>query len=191
MSSSFRLKKRREAGAVYDFGPPEDHYIRTTNECHPDYTAHPVGHPEGVKVCVRTVRARPPPRTPRPNPAVTQNRYYKFASRLYEPAAPLPVQLYNPDRYADRREPGQSYNLARDILRPEIKYDGTGIFPVRTPPNGRDLAPSESRPLYEFAVSAIRDEPAPYNVARLHQLLPLWKRSRALHSAARPGRAQK
>nr|QBK87007.1 MAG: uncharacterized protein LCMAC103_03510 [Marseillevirus LCMAC103] len=183
MSSSFRLKKRREAGAAYEFGALEDHYIRPANECRPDFTAHPIGHPDGVKVCVRTVRERPRG-PPRPNPAVTQNRYYKFASRLYEPAAPLPAQLYNPDRYGDRREPGQSYNLARDYLHPEIKFDGTGVFPTRTPRN-KGLAPHGGPPFYEFGVSEIPGEPAPFNVARLHQLRPLWDRAKAVHAQRR------
>lgn len=178
MSSSFRLKKRREALETWSFGPDADHYIRPWAECHPDYTAIPIGNPDGVKVCVRNRSSAPPP-SPLP-----PRKYHKFASRPYDPGRKSPVhmtrldqspavQLYNPDRYVDRRAPGQSYNLAHDYLRPEVKYDGTGVFPNRTP--SRD-----GTRFFEFGIEEVRDPPV-FDITRLQQMRPMWEEARVYH----------
>lgn len=51
MSSSFLLAKRIEEG--WHFGPQWDHYLANHKACHPDFSAIPIGHAGGIKVCVR------------------------------------------------------------------------------------------------------------------------------------------
>jgi hypothetical protein len=171
MSSSFRLFKRRQEKNLWTIpGPPEHHYIRPFGECHPEYTALPIGQPDGVKICSRT--APEIPYLPKPDPERTKNRYYKFSSRLYEPENPKPVQMLNPTAYDDRFGPHRGIYLAKDYYRSEVKYDGIGGYPLPT---------CTDRARYEYGVSQIADRPS-YDVTRLHQLAPMWERSVQYHS---------
>ena len=104
MSSSFRLFKRRQEKNLWTIpGPSENHYIRAFGECHPEYTALPIGQPDGVKICSRT--APEIPYLPKPDTERTKNRYYKFSSRLYEPENPKTVQMLKPTASEDRSGP--------------------------------------------------------------------------------------
>jgi len=171
MSSSFRLFKRRQEKNLWTIpGPSENHYIRVFGECHPEYTALPIGQPDGVKICSRT--APEIPYLPKPDPERTKNRYYKFASRLYEPANPKPVQMLNPTAYDDRFGPNRGIYLDKDYYRSEVKYDGLGGYPLPT---------CTDRARYEYGVSQISKRPS-YDVTRLHQLGPLWDQSVQYHS---------
>ena len=170
MSSSFRLYKRRQDKAVWTIpGDSENHYVRPFGECHPEYTALPIGNPDGVKICTRSVPEIP--FVPKADPQRTQNRYYKFASRLYDPANPQPVQMRNPSKYNDRFGPNRGIYLAKDYYRPEIKYDGIGGYPQPT---------CADRALYEYGVSMIPNRPG-FEVTRLHQVASLWDSSVDYH----------
>ena len=131
MSSSFLLYKRRQEKDIWTIpGPEEAHYVRAFGECHPEYTALPIGNPDGVKICIRS--APEIPESPGPDPEITKSRYYKFASRLYEPANPEPVQMRNPTAYDDRFGPNRGFYLSEDYYRPAVKYDGIGGYPKPT-----------------------------------------------------------
>jgi len=171
MSSSFRLYKRRQDKDVWTIpGDSQAHYIRVVGECHPDYTALPIGNPDGVKICTRTTPEMFIP--PRPDPELGVNRYFKFASRLYEPWNPDPVQMRNPSAYKDRFGPHQGYYLAHDYYRSEVKYDGIGGYPMPT---------CYDKALYEYGVAQIPDPP-PFEINRLHQLKPMWDESVRYHT---------
>ena len=132
MSSSYRLQ-RRASEEAWDFGSPADHYVLPQGECHPDFVAHEIGRPGGVKVCVR--RQKPEVKKPEvKSPLVyTRSPFGDQAFRapqrtfnLYSPGE-LPTQLENPYRLNDRRMTNELYALETNLYRKQVKYNGTGI----------------------------------------------------------------
>lgn len=173
MSSSFRLYQRRRNPQAWTVpGDAQNHYVRPFGECAPGYTALPIGNPDGVKICSKSYPEVT--KLPVADPEITQNKYYKFASRLYDPANPHPVQMRNPARYDQRFGPNQGFLLGEDYYKAEIKYDGIGGYPQPT------AAPTA---LYEYGVSVLPDPPQ-FERNRLHQLGPLWEQDIEYHSAA-------
>jgi hypothetical protein len=105
-----------------------DQYIRPWGECHPDFEAHPIGHPEGVKVCTR--RAKPPVPTSK---AYRQNGLHRYRMNLYDPTIEKPIQQYNPDAPVNRRIPNENYLVTKDYISRDIRFNATGLEGLRTP----------------------------------------------------------
>lgn len=195
------------SGGTYSYALPnsplggiEDRYVRINGECHPDFLTVPIGNPYGAKLCIR-----PPPRepyvsaaefqrqgairTPTPEKPFTPNGYYRGSVNLYNVYQKYPQQDWDPYAYADRRTLWEGDLIERDILREEVKYDGTGINPVRTPHQLFDA----DAPYFEYQQSFTTREdpqtglrtatswadtvvPPKYDVTRLHQPYVSWKR---------------
>jgi hypothetical protein len=193
MTSTFLLKKRFEKKDVWSFGDKsaplggwEDHYVRPYGECHPDYMAMPIGHPTGVKVCVRKYDG-PTPEDPN-KIAYENNGYHRGTVNLYDTKTDNPTQEWNPDYYSDRRVKWEGQLVHDDYLRWQPRYNGTGIRLVHAPTEGRDTG----RPYYQYAYSytpledprtgartaTSKNQSVPmikYDVTRLHQPYPQWK----------------
>jgi len=206
MTSSFRLKKRFDAAETWSFGSSdaplggwEDHYLRPWGDCHPDFMAIPISNPDGTKVCVRRnaygtkknfETEQKKQEAQRENFLDTNgglNGYHKFSLNLYDPTAKKPTQLYNPYRYEDRVPPNEAYNIRNDLIRNEIKYEGTGCVGVTTPlgresdgdlaaPFPKQLNPEKRKGFYlEYGYDIIKPPPR-YDVSRLHQPYEFWRK---------------
>lgn len=165
MSSSFRLQKRKEEKKLWEFGPYYDHYIRDIGNCHPDYEAHPIGHADGAKVCVR-----------RPKEKIDfleylqqfPQGYNRFCANLYDPRKKVADQISDNWEYRWRRMPNEAYALQHDLYRIPIKYDSTGTEALyQTDRNGY--------PYYLYGVDTLNKPKENYDVTRLHQLSSTWK----------------
>ena len=122
MSSSYLLGKRIEEG--WNFGPMWDHYIANHKACHPDFSAIPIGHAGGVKVCVR-------------KPASTEE--LKAISR---PKTPRERKAINAERAAANGATFRSFRLYTPRLTPVEKALGET---VARPPQLTNPYPLESR----------------------------------------------
>lgn len=154
MSSSFRLCKRKGECNVWSFGDQSDHYIREWGDCHPDFVAVPIGHPDGIKVCIR--KGSPYATkvgtkvgeigdearnfgvtnlTPSANCCGEKVRYpgviagdirYERSANLYAPRPSYDDRLN--DAYPDflRRLPYENYNVNHNYFRDEV-FNGLGI----------------------------------------------------------------
>ena len=101
----------------------------------------------------------------------------------------LPTQQWNPQYYSDRRTPYEADLIRDDYLRLPLRYSGMGIEALRTPHElmdaktpyleyGYSFTPKEG---YEYgdrvATSWSQTIPPPkYDITRLHQPYPIWKR---------------
>lgn len=200
MTSSFVLKKLSETPVNYSpslpgntLGGMEDRYIRILGECHPDFTAIPIGKPTGAKLCIRRTEADGRAIGTKLLEASKQNiannqGYFRGRPRLYDVNAEYPVQKWNPQKYCDRRTPWESELLRRDYLKMPIKYDGTGIKLSRVPQD-HDRA---QNPYYSYGYSFTPDSdpytgrriatdmsqtvpPPKWDVTHLHQPYTLFK----------------
>lgn len=185
MSSSYLLKKRREmrdpngelTWSVSKFGDPnnalggwEDHYITPghTHECHPDYEAIPIGNPYGFMVCKKKKYPNGKGFDSVHNPIDPSqfNGYNKYMADLYRPWRETEIQITDPYGYYDRVVPNESMLHQRDYLAREIRYDGIGVNPLRTPGN---------RKYMEYGFDYTKNPPYKYDVTQLHQKYPIWK----------------
>jgi hypothetical protein len=189
MSSSFRLLQRRKQQNIFgqktwyvgDPGRPlggdEDHYIRSFGDCVPGFEAYPIGNPEGVKLCVRRQGSSgcylgDKLQVDNPHPS-DYNGYNKYQADLYDPRKKTEVQMYNPQRYGDRRTPFEPEFIQKDYLRLPIKFNGTGLNPTKTPN-------TDGYKYYEYAYD--RSPPPPkYDVTRGIQPYPIWKARNEYH----------
>ena len=164
MTSSFRLQKRFENADLWNFGAQSDHYIRPWGECHPDFTAIPIGHPHGVKVCVRRVREGGKPKCE--NNSV-YNGTYGCSLNLYEPGAP-PTQISNPTLLEYRKVPDEEYLKKNDYFRNEpffVKEGGTGV----------QFNNASNRRYYPYDFKGGDPPPYKYDVTRLVQPYGRWR----------------
>lgn len=174
----------------------EDIYITPghTHECHPSYTAVPIGNPSGMMVCVKrrepstyregssTKRAGREANDPSHKPPIAEkNGYTRYAVDLYDPEARRPRQLVDPYDYADRIVPDEEYYHQFDYLARDMKYNATGVSPVRTP-YSRDHSLQKQTgtaslvPVYqEYGYSYTSSPPPLFDVTRLEQPYPVWK----------------
>lgn len=178
MSGSFLLKQRNLLGSAYDvsnFGAVDtelggwsSHVIKpmSTSRCHPNYEAIPIGNnPLGFAICRKKVIDGRTLDLPAPHVTGENNGYHKFASDLYDPKLTTQTQMYNPDRYYDRKTPEESYLQTNDYLTRNVRYNGNGIIPMNTPGG-----------LYrEYAFDYTPIPPPKYDVVRLQQPFELWK----------------
>lgn len=183
MTSSWLLKNRKlhaQRWGISNFGDPdnalggwEDHYLIPggTKECHPDYVAHPIGSPYGFMMCVKRkfpngqgLDAGP---TMCPFQPADNNGMKKFTSDLYDPHKRTQSQMYNPDNYYNRTTPNEEYLHRFDYLARPMWYDGTGVHPIHTP---------GPRRYNEYGFSYTTLPPYKYDVQRLQQPYPVWKR---------------
>lgn len=176
MTSSWALTQRKRMGNVWDiknFGESElDSYIvnGACRECHPNYKASPIGNPYGFLLCSKRVRKdgghvdTPMP----PNYDMgDKNGYHKFRADLYAPDDRLPRQLADPYGFYDRKVPNEGFLHVNDYLARDVKYDGIGVNPLRTP--GRHT------PYLEYGFSFTGTPPFKYDIQRLQQPYPLFK----------------
>lgn len=183
MTSSWQLKQRKlqkERWAVSNFGDPnnslggwEDHYIIPggTRECHPDYTAHPIGNPYGFMICAKRKfpngKGLDSGNTMCPMQVADMNGFHRYSADLYDPRKETQTQMYNPDDYYKRTTPHEEFFHTHDFLTREIHFNSTGIRPIHV---GGD------RKYLEYAMSYTNSPPSrKYDVTRLHQLYPIWK----------------
>ena len=146
------------------------------------------GHPYGTKKNFETEQKKQ--EAQRENFLDTNgglNGYHKFSLNLYDPTAKKPTQLYNPYRYEDRVPPNEAYNIRNDLIRNEIKYEGTGCVGVTTPlgresdgdlaaPFPKQLNPEKRKGFYlEYGYDIIKPPPR-YDVSRLHQPYEFWRK---------------
>lgn len=193
-------------------GGIEDSYIRLQGNCHPDFITHTIGKPGGVKLCVRkplvgsnavgcslNERIGDPLHHKARDIKERSQGYNRASPRLYDVKSDFPVQEWNPQYYADRRMPWEQDLLARDYQRWPMTYSGTGIKTLRTPSQLRD----EGKPYYQYGYSYTPNEdydtgmrtatrpdqsvpPVKYDVTRLHQPYPVWKREQEHMEATLP-----
>jgi hypothetical protein len=152
MTSSFTLQQIDKAKGAWTYALPnsslgglEDSYLKITGECHPDFTAVPIGNKYGTKMCVRNV-----------DPGVAANGcgvqrigdrlhekgrfeiekaqgYRRGSVNMYDPLQRFPTQEWNPDFYSSRRTPWQGQLTLADYLQhTNVNYNGTGIKPLHT-----------------------------------------------------------
>lgn len=183
MTSSLALSKRKEMGQLWMFGDQdnplggwEDHYITPlhTHECHPNYKAIPIGNKYGFGVCVKRkgIGGRYLDQVQFPVDPSKYNGYHRYSVNLYDPNETYPVQEWNPQYFSHRRMPLQSEHIRDDVSRLEMKYNGTGIEPVFTP--GKVCG--ESRGWQDYGYSYTQHSPAKYDITRLQQAYPVWKK---------------
>jgi hypothetical protein len=200
MTSSFiisNIDKRKEWKNRPLKGSPlgglEDTYIRMNGNCHPDFKAYPIGNPWGTKMCVR--RAESDGREigsalhQKAKEIIEDGQgYHRGSVNMYDPRIKTPVQDWNPQYYADRRTPWEQDLLRRDYLHWPLRYSGTGIQLLHTPPELDDTG----KPYFEYGYSFTPVEdpktgmrvatswkdvvpPPKYDLTRLHQPYPVWK----------------
>lgn len=150
MTSSFVLKKLGQNPELWTYSLPgatlggmEDRYLRISGECHPDFTAVPIGRPTGAKMCVRRTESdgRPISSALRDKAKQTieeHQGYHRGSVNLYDTTANEPTQEWNPQYYSDRRTPWEADLLRRDYLHEQIFFNGTGIKTYRVPQELRD-----------------------------------------------------
>lgn len=180
MTSSWQIAQRKKMANVWkidNFGDSknalggwEDFYITPghTHECHPSYEAVPIGNPYGFMVCKKK---RHPDGTHldlpyKPVDPSIYNGYHKFQADMYKPCGELPRQISNPDYYYNRVIPNEDYFHRNDYIARGIKYNGTGINPVRTPGD---------RKFMEYGFDFTSTPPYKYDIQRLHQPYNLWR----------------
>ncbi len=198
MTSSLALLRRRQMGNVWNIdkfsypgesplGGWEDHYITNgaTGECHPNYYAIPIGNPYGFMVCVKRKGYEGktldvPQREIDPS---IFNGYNKYMADLYRPWRKTAIQHFNPYYYFDRRTPHEAELIQNDHIRLPMKYNGTGVNPIRTP--GR---PPEKTRFFEYGYSHTDERPPyKYDTTRQQQPYPVWKDEQEFHYPQRQG----
>lgn len=228
MSSSFRLRKRREIPQYYNLGFPydekvifdgitpssmngiEDHYVRPQGECHPDFVAHPIGRPDGVKLCIRRLTPEKT-RIDEPNDKKLLDElhlhtgYRRSSPTLY----PIlgkdqtiiwpenPTQINNPQLFQDRRRPYEQTLIREDYYRLPVKYNATGLNPTKTPDGPfydyplmsrvNDLYSNEWQPRTSGEQNANIPQ-YKYDVTRLVQPYPLYKDQKVTSPDYNPNR---
>jgi hypothetical protein len=202
MTSSFMLQQRMRNKDQWSFGlndnmtmkGQDDHYVRPFGECHPDFVAHPIGNPNGVKICVRRTdengkRIGVQAQENEIQKERYMNGYWRGSVNLYDPTLKKPVQKWNPQAYHNRRIPWEQDLLRDDYLKWEVKYNETGLKPTHSPSQlcdtdkpyfqyGYSYTPQEDRKT-GFRVGETLSDSLPeikYDVTKLHQSYPLWKR---------------
>jgi len=177
MTSSWSLTKRKQmtnpdgtkTWAISNFSPYDDglggwsnHYITPghTHECAPGYMNTPIGNPYGFGMCVKI-----PENPPQVDPSMF-NGYNKFQPDLYNPENEVPRQISNPYGFYERTIPNESFLQQRDYISREIRFDGIGVSPLRTP---------GPRKYSEYASSFNPNPPYKYDIQQLHQKYPIWK----------------
>lgn len=176
MSSSYRLRRRRDDPTWQGMPAMEDHYILPQGECHPSYYAQPIGSPDGVKVCIRKPKVSPAP-TPVPkSPTMTCSpseygtgapfggQCFREPVRtfdMYTPGAE-PRVTSQPDYLNDRRMPSELRNIDTNMYRKPTRYNATGIpghssprmFSSGCPPNMyEELEVSGAEPTDDYDVT--------------------------------------
>jgi hypothetical protein len=187
MTSSLSLTKRKQMGDVWNiknFSHPElplggweDHYIVNGGhrECHPNFYAIPIGNPYGFMMCVR--RRDEEGRALDTAPGIPDfshmNGLHRNSADLYDPSKAEQTQMFNPYPYDNRNVSNFRELIRDDYYRLPIKYNGTGIKPVRNHGHGK-----------EFGFSHLEnDPPLKFNITRLIQPYPIWKEEQEyLHS---------
>ena len=183
-------------------GGMEDRYLRLSGECHPDFLAMPIGTPEGAKMCVRkldscgrhiggTIRQHT-------SSVIEDSQGYRRGSvDMYDVHAKRPEQRWNPQYYSDRRIPWEQDLLRADYIHWPIRFSGTGIETLRIPLERNDGFTGDiiegNGPYFQYAYAFTPEEdretgmrtatswsdtvpPPKYDVTRLHQPYPIWKR---------------
>ena len=102
--------------------------------------------------------------------------YHKNVPDLYDPTREYPVQISNPQFYNRRRMPDQQYAMRNDYIRGGTVYDGTGIFPIRTPPGSGDKPNTR---FLEYGFDELDEPPVKWDVTQAVQPYPLWKSAQA------------
>ena len=190
MTSSWQLSQRKKQAHIWDIknfadvndplGGWEDHYIinGAMRECHPDFTAIPIGNPYGFMVCAR--RRGPSGKyydVPQDPIDPSQfNGYNKYQSDLYRPWLKEQIQMYDPYGYYDRETPNTVYLQNRDYIARDEIYNNNGIKPLLTP---------GPRKYHEYGSAYIPNPPVKYDISRLHQIYPQWQNSQRYHGTSR------
>jgi hypothetical protein len=201
MTSSFIIKKLDENKRLWGpqlptstLGGIEDRYLKIQGDCHPDFTATPIGHPLGAKLCVRRQdtcgRAIGDTLEKHAKQEVRDtNGYFRGCVNLYDVRQRYPTQDWNPQYYSDRRTPWEADLVRSDHIHDPIRYNGTGIELLRTPHQLLDkdnkyyeyklsFTPVEDRKTGMRVATSWNDvvPPYKYNVTKLHQDFVSWKR---------------
>ena len=186
MTSSWLLSKRKEmfdTWSISNFGDPdnslggwEDHYIinGAVRECRAGFKAIPIGNPYGFMICKRMKRpdGRSIDTVPDPIDPSQFNGYNKFSPDLYRPWRKTAIQMTNPTNYYDRTIPNSDYLHQRDYISRDTMYNATGIKPIHTP---------GPRKYVEYGFGFTPDPPYKYDIHRLNQAYPNWKREQKYH----------
>lgn len=188
MTSSWLLQQRKKMVDVWNtdnfgnkdspLGGVEDYYITPghTHECHPNYTAIPIGNSYGFMICSK--KTHPDGSSldlPYKQPDLSKyNGFHRFQADLYAPPfdkngnEPLPRQISNPDGYYDRVIPNEKEFHRDDYIARGIKFNGTGINPVHTPS-------IKGCKYDEYGFDYTPNPPYKYDVQRLNQPYVLWR----------------
>lgn len=177
MTSSWSLAQRKKMGNVWNiknFGESSlDHHIinGAHRECSPGYLNTPIGNQYGFSVCSKIIRPDGKDlNAPLPlnGEIADYNGYNKYRVDLYSGPDVLPTQLSNPYGFYDRKVPNESFLHQYDYLTREIKYNGIGVKPLRTPQTGFS-------PRLEYGFSFDNAPPYKYDIQRLEQPYPIFK----------------
>lgn len=201
MTSTFVLDNIHKQKNLWTYSLPgsplgglEDRYLKVQGKCHPDFVSVPIGHPNGMKMCLRkpgncggeigdSLHAEA-----KRNIDESQG-YWRGSVNLYDTKQRLPTQQINPEHYSSRRTPWEGDLVREDYIHHQMRYSGTGINPVRTPhqlmdknhpyfENDFSFTPRED-PITGKRIATSLDESLPppkYDVTQLHQRYPVWKR---------------
>jgi hypothetical protein len=204
MTTSAKLKQRLNEGNLYKFGGTDsvmtgqdNSYVRPWGNCHPDFYEIPIGHPDGVKMCVRRTDQCGRQIGDTLQMAAKANienhqGYFRACPQLYDDAKE-PSRVWNPLYYSDRFILYQDDLTRDDYLHQEVKFDGTGIKLNRPVSEGRDAGHEYYKYYYDHTpvddfetgmrTTGMSDNmPTPkYDITRLHQSYPLWKNAQAWH----------
>jgi hypothetical protein len=169
MTASYLLEKINASGGKWTYSLPgsplgglEDAYLRISGECHPNFIAVPLKNRYGTKWCLRKPEVGCAPNHEIGERLVTKavekveesQGYHRGSVDMYDTAANLPNQEWNPQFYSDRRTPWEGDLMKRDYIHLPINFNGTGIQTMRTPTELRDTG----RPYYEYGYSFTPDE---------------------------------
>ncbi len=190
MTSSFRLQKRREEAKKYGlwkFGDFSQHFLRPFGNCPPGTTAIPIGHANGVKVCIREKQHDYNKEYCQMLEKYSKNcpAHFKYSVNLYNPLQKKPSQITNIYKYKYRRPPYFDYNLQADYIRSPAAFNSTGLSPCRTPP-AQGHGPCEQTKFFQYGYDYLEKAPPPFDITRLQQPYKIWKSSKDFFDTGRP-----
>jgi hypothetical protein len=131
MTSSNYLREYEKYAKDNNFGKIWDHYIihGGTEQCHPNFTSHPIGNPYGTTVCKRAFRdivpIPPANMVKKYRPMDSKPYLNQYSTMSHTMLDGYMYQLDNPTPPNERKMPNEEELMRKDYLYRE--KDGNGI----------------------------------------------------------------